>query len=283
MKARAFFLVVLAILAPCLQAQTSKRERTGAERRFPVELCASLDGALASPADGGAKGVELQGSLSFEALFAGRLSVCLGLPADLLLGASAAPQPWLHVSPGDPSLDLSYSLKLPAWRLEGGGSLTLPSAFLGFASSGSSVNSHGSAAVSCSARIAAIRFLDPLALGISLSAGDLLERRGRYAELRGPASFSLALQAIEVVNDRSSFTLSISQSLQGPRRIDGRPESQGWRYSLGLRLSCFIAMGDTGLRFGLGSLATNSPSFLFGAERRLRIPVEGAGEIALTE
>lgn len=262
-----------------LAAEVSGHERVSVERRSSFAIEASLDWALgravfesaSSSSAGGGEGVgaaDTEGLASYaqlglELLYKARLSLGLRLPFSASFGLgrsdSEIPPPVL----GPPSLSLGYSERLGPWKL---GAKAEFKWGLGASTASSDPKYRPSSYPTLGLLLRAARFLDPLALGLSLRLSTELPRpEARGASSWRPFSAGLSCFATEALNDRVSLGLSLEQQLIGPRSLEAGPSAgqsrEAWGYELAPALSVCVSRGEFLATLGLagpGSRASAS-------------------------
>lgn len=233
---------------PGLAAQTSGHQRVAVERDDRLELDFSLGLAVQEAGD---LGMRLSPSLEAGLLLARRLRLELSLPVELILPLAHDSLPPARAAMGDPSISLSWSFRLRDWRLDAGLGYRHPlGVWNGYEAMMKSIVA-GSGYPRVGGSLAAVRYLDPLALGLRLAAGSGLPRPEREGRSSRPLDLELALFATEAVNDRVALNLSLAGGLTAPVLLDGEPRSE-WDWSLGADASLLISWETTTLRIGLG-------------------------------
>jgi hypothetical protein len=277
--ALAAFLFGAALL---LAAEVSGHERVSVEKRSPFALEFSLDLALggavfesaaassssgdeassveAGQEDEGESGVGVLASyaqLGLELLYEARLSLGLGLPlaASFGLGRSGADIPPAALGP--PTLSLGYSERLGPWKLGARADFKWG---LGASTASTEPRYRPASYPTLGLSLRAARFLDPLALGLSLRLATELPRpEAGGARSWRPFSAGLSLFATEALNDRVSLGLSLEQRLRGPRRLEAGPgagsgcgqDREAWSYELAPALSVSVSRGEFLATLGL--------------------------------
>jgi len=252
-------LYTVLILAPVvvLSAQTSGHERVSVERRSPFALEISGDFALGravlSEAGGssgaGNEALAFYGNLALKLLYQTRASLGVNLPlsASLPLGRPSAEVPPFALGP--PSLCLGYTERFGPWKL---GAEVECKWGLGASTASRDPRFRPSSHPAFGLLLRAARFLDPLALGLSLRLETELSRpeAGGGVSSR-PFSASFCLFATEALNDKASLGFSLEQRLTGPRFLNGCPSGEAWGYELVPGLSLCLARGEFLASFGL--------------------------------
>lgn len=262
---RAFLAFAMcALVWPRTAAETSGHERLSVRRPETVAVSLDLDLELAAPAAWFLEGACILG-LGVD--IGGWLDVGLSVPvcAALDAGPDCRKASRLELSPGRGELRLSLSFPAGAWRFSG-------DATLGFApprGAEAPTSTH-----SCSLTFGVLRFLDPLALGASLSAEASLAGNPAAAPEAQPLVLSLGLLALEALNSEASLIFQIGQSLSGPGIGGAWREGGGWEYSVAFGLRLVFARDSWGWRVGLSGL--RSPRFQAGASLVLRPGSPGA-------
>lgn len=262
--------------AVLLGAEVSGHERVSVERRSSFAVEASLELALgravfasASGSDGegdeesstdagegsedesarGAEGLVSYAQLGLELLYKARLSLGLRLPLSASFGLG---RPGAEIPPpalGPPSLSLGYSDRLGPWKLG------VKADFLwglGASTASSDPRYRPAGYPTLGLLLRAARFLDPLALGLSLRLATELPRPEAVG-LRSwrPFSADLSLSASEALNDRVSLGLSLEQRLTGPRCLEAGQSREAWGYELVPALSLCVSGGEFLATLGL--------------------------------
>jgi hypothetical protein len=238
-------LLILAVLAGRAQGETSTHERLGVMEAKPWDLSWGLD-LEAWPRPGGGLGANL--GLGLGLALSSLFSFSLSLPVDFSLGDGAEVATILP-----PQASLSLGLRKGPWRLSLGMAGRLPS----FGGGEERRTLLGRVDLS----LQALRYLDPLLLGVAMGGGSLVPGSRGYQGEDMPLGLSLRLWATEALNERVSATLEAKQALALPPLGTARPRDWAW----GLSLSCVILVlfRDGGLSLGLDDLA--SPHFLASA------------------
>lgn len=263
--------------AVALYAQTSGHERVSVERRSPFALevagdfafgravLADAEGASDENGDtatktgegktetgsGGGENEALAfyGNLALNLLYQSRVSLNLSLPlsAALPLGRSDAGAPPCALGP--PSLSLGYSERFGPWKL---GAEVECKLGLGASTASRDPGLRPARYPALGLLLRAARFLDPLALGLSLRLETELERPEATGGVSSrPLSAGLCLFATEALNDKASLGFSLEQRLTGPRFLNGSPSGEAWDYELVPALSLSLARGEFLASFGL--------------------------------
>jgi hypothetical protein len=257
--------------AALLSAEVSGHERVSVEKRSPFALELSLDlalggavfegaadssssgeGASAGQEDegeGGAEGLASYAQLGLELLYEARFSLGLRLPlaASFGLGRSGADIPPAALGP--PAISLGYSERLGPWKL---GAMADFKWGLGASTASTDPRYRPSSYPTIGLLLRAARFIDPLALGLSLRLATELPRpEAGGARSWRPFSAGLSLFATEALNDRVSLGLSLEQRLIGPRRLETGQGREAWSYELAPALSLSLSRGEFLATLGL--------------------------------
>lgn len=231
------------------QTGVSSHERVGVERSKAFDMAFDV-GLDLRPFEAG--GMEIAATAGLEAACSDALGVSLELPLGLCLdsrreGAKVGP---LRV--GEPSLSVSLSRRLGAWRLSGG--------LEGSGSAGWAAERLPGGQAGLFA--GAVRLLDPVALGLSLKLETEL-RWGRDHRLWRPLSACIGLSLIEAVNRSLAISLSAAHSIVGPCLAGRAWESRRWTYDILASIAVVLECGRrTSLRFGITDFAR--PSYKMG-------------------
>lgn len=249
--AAAFALALCAFALARPGAETSEHQRLSVRRPGAVTASLDLDLELAAPTAG-----LLEGGLALGLGLdlGGWLEVGLSLPILVGIDLSRTPRraSRFSLAPGCGDLRLGLGFSAGPWRFSGKADLGYRPAFEG-----------GPASIACGLGMGALRFLDPLALGVDLSAGASFACREAptRSQASAPLSLSLDLLALEALNSEASIAIQVGQSLAPAGRGCRGPE--GWAYSVSLGFRFIIVRGSWGLRLGVAGL--QSPSFQSGA------------------
>lgn len=245
----AIALCALALARPA--AETSGHQRLSVRRPETVAVSLDLDLELAAPRAGFLEGGLALG-LGLDV--GGWLEVGLSMPllARIDLGEPCRRSSRFTFSPGRGDLRLGLGFYAGAWRFSGDAVLGYKPAFAG-----------SSASMACGLGMGAMRFLDPLALGASLSAGASLAcgGAGTSPTASAPLSLSLGLLALEALNSDVSLVIQLGQALAFPGR-GGHPDD-GCAYSVSLGFRFIIVRDGWSLRLGVAGL--EQPSIQSGA------------------
>lgn len=229
-------------------AETSDHERLSVRRPEAVAVSLDLDLELSAPLAG-----LLEGGLSFGLGLdvGGCLEVGLSLPLLFCIDLGGTPRrvSRFTLAPGRGDLRLGLGFSAGAWRFSGDADLGCRPAVEG-----------GPATLDIGAGCGALRFLDPLALGLDFSVSTGLGCGDASDTVRPPLSLSLGFLVLEALNGEASFVFQFAQSLVSSG--GGGRAAEGWVYSLSLGLRIVISRDPWGLRIGFTGL--ECPSFQSG-------------------
>lgn len=228
--------------------ETSPHERLGVPDPRPWTISCGLD-LEAWP--GAEDGLEACLGLGAAASYLSLFSFSLSLPVEIHLAGEEARGLILP-----PEGNLSLGLRRGAWIL----SLAAGGRLAGKAGHG---GGGGSRLGRLDLSLQALRYLDPLALGLALGGGGLFPGPRGYAGEALPRELGLRLWATEALNERVSAILEADQTLAFPP--GARPKPWAWVYCITLSCSVLVLLGDGG--FSVGFQAPSAPHFLASAFR----------------
>ncbi|MDP3178123.1 MAG: hypothetical protein Q8M76_09485 [Spirochaetaceae bacterium] len=206
--------------------------------------------------DDGAE-LELSPSASFELLYARRLSFGIEVPALMILPLSSEAAGPARIALADSSLSLGYNFRAGDWRLAADLAYSHPlGVWNDYEATEKKIRS-SSGYRRLEAAIAAPRFLDPLAVGMRLSAQTTFPRPERFGSSAWPLDLGISLFATEALNDIVALSVQIENGLSFPTAYDRAWYGSDASYALSSFIGLVLSPGDSNLRIGLAKLLSD--------------------------
>ena len=233
-----------------LSAETEDHERLAVRKVDPLSVSADLDFELSPAGEGILEGAAVFGlCLDLGSWF--ELGLSLPVLARLDSRSSCRYRPALMARLGRLGLRCGLGLYKGAWRFSADARLGL-----------SPATEDSEPATILGLGCGLLRFLDPLALGLDLSAETGLPYDEQGVMVHRPLSLSLALVALEALNRDVSLILSLAQYLAAPAVFEDWKDDTGWSYSVDISIRLVISNEDWGLRCGFSGF--DNPRFQAG-------------------
>jgi hypothetical protein len=150
-----------------------------------------------------------------------------------------------------PSPALAYTSRVGDWRLAAELSYSHPLGIWNDYEAAEKPIRSSDGYRSIGSAIAATRFLDPLALGLRLSARTGLPRPERVGSSAWPIDAGLSLYATEALNDSVAVNAPIDHGLSIPSDFEWTRYAADIVYSLSASVGAVLSIGDTSLRASL--------------------------------
>ncbi|MDP2790536.1 MAG: hypothetical protein Q8O15_02135 [Rectinemataceae bacterium] len=257
--------------------QSATHQRTGVQSDDNWQFMAGLSidmVAAGGMEDGEGEVLELDPSLSFEALYKQIIGVSVELPVIARLGLSGPDSTGSsHAAAlGDPSIAISCTFRAGDWRL--GTELTYchPLGIWNDYEANEKNIASGSGYRRIGATLSAVRYLDPLVAGLAASAETLFDRREKSGSMSLPLVLTASIFVTEALNSNVAISGGLSQRLAWPRRLNGISIAEGYSHSLSGKLSIHFSEGAGTASFGLAKQLSDSLSpVVFSLEYSLRL------------
>ena len=243
--------------AECPSAQTASHQRVGVAARESLEFTVGATLGISASDDAGGAGMELDPSISLDALFMQRFGFSVEVPAVARLALGRDALPGATAAMGDPSIAATYSLRVSDWRLGAELAYSHPLGIWDSRESAEKRITSGMGYPRLGATLTALRYLDPLIAGMRLGAETWLSRQERFGTSTKPLILCLGFFATEALNTAAAVSAGLTQKLAWPRRLDGKPGSAGPAWSLSGSISIVLSEGDRSFRFGVSKLLSD--------------------------
>ncbi|PKL07311.1 MAG: hypothetical protein CVV53_00200 [Spirochaetae bacterium HGW-Spirochaetae-9] len=256
-------------------SQSAQHQRTGVQSDQAWQFMAglSIDMVAAAGMEDG-EALELDPSITFEALYKQSIGVSVELPVIARLSLSSLNSPGsAHAAAfGDPSMAVAYTFRAGDWRLGTELCYTHPLGIWNDYEANEKNIASGSGYRKLGATLSAVRYLDPLVAGFAASVDTLYDRREKSGSMSLPLVLTASIFATEALNSIVAISGGLSQRLAWPRCLNGISIAEGYSHSLSGKLAILFSEGAGTASFGLAKQLSDSVSpivFSLGYSLRL--------------
>lgn len=232
-------------------AQAAEHQRIGVAESANLILMAGISiEAIGIESDEGTA-LEIDPSFKFEALYGKRLGLSFEVPITIVLPLDGRTTARMVAAMGDPSMVISYTIRVDGWRLGADLAYSHPlGVWSPHEAEGKRVIS-GSGYRKISFSLSSVRYMDPIIAGFALSADSYFDRREQYGSGSRPLVLTASLFATEALNNVVALSSGLSQRLAWPRLLNGSPAEAGLSYSLSGKLSLDFTEGGRTISVGI--------------------------------
>jgi len=238
-------------------AQTTAHQRVGVEAKDSFEATIGTSVEIFRFDTTKTNAVEIDPAISLDLFFRRRFGLSFEVPALVWIAMGREAVPRSVGAVGDPEVAASYTFRISDWRLSAALSYSHPFGIWNSYEATERQIASGSGYSKLGALFSAVRYLDPIVAGMSLSGETCFARPERAGTSTKPLILTANFFATEALNDVVALSASLSPKLSWPRYLNGIPDESGIVYSLTASASLVFSEKDHSLRIGVSKLLSD--------------------------
>ncbi len=263
----ACFLVVVSAI---LFAQTSEHQRTAVTGKNDLRCTISCSSLLYTITTDAGPSLETESGLGIDLIIEEKFGVSASMPFIVITRLKKDEINKFLFALGDPAVSINATGRIGDWQVSVKFAYTYPFGIWNSYQAKEYMIMSGSGYHRIEGIVSALRYMDPLAAGFSLSLEHCFGKPYRLGVGTIPFSVGLGVFATEALNSVAALSGSLHQHYSSAPQINGIPEQSSGAYSLSVSASLLINRNQRSISIGLSkSLSDLSSPAAFTIEAAL--------------
>ena len=232
-------------------AQAAEHQRTATAERNNLRCTLWYSSVFHPTASDGSPSLELDSALGIDLRFREKIGFSGSIPFSIITRPRKGFGNESAIALGDPTISMIVAGRTGDWQIWAQLGYSYPLGIWNPYRAEQFKLMSGSGYHRIEGSVSALRYMDPMAAGLSLGAEHCFGKSYRFGLGTIPLSVSLGVFATEALNGTAALSAGIYQRYSSAPEINGVPEEPAGKYSLSASVSLLLYRNQRSLSIGL--------------------------------